>query len=360
MPGNYAGSAIWKYIAVNSHEIDMGKLIDLIGMRFGKLLVIEQAASTKEHSAQWLCRCDCGNSVIVRGRSLSLGKVTDCGCETTRFYDLTGMQFGKLTVIEKVNPQSDGVTRWKCRCECGNICIKRSISLRNGIAVDCGCSTTKFVDLTDKRFGKLTVIEKLPPQTDRRTRWMCQCDCGNTCVVTSQELRKGLQKSCGCGRRKDLAGKKFGSLTAIQRSDKYIEMPDRGKKYLWECQCDCGEIVYRLPEKLRDNVNSACDKCLAERKVKAMVENAGFVEGTQLNKIASNKPLSTSKSGVRGVFFNNRTGKWRAMLKFQGISHYLGEYKDISDAKKARALAEEKYFAPVLEQYDELIIENNN
>lgn len=329
----------------------MGKLIDLKGMKFGMLCVLEQATSTSDNAARWLCQCDCGNTVIVRGRSLRNNQVTDCGCRTTRFFDLTGKHFGKLLVLEKANPQHDGVTRWLCRCDCGNTCTKRSISLRNGNAVDCGCSSSRLIDLTNMRFGKLTVIEKLPPQADKRTRWLCQCDCGNTCVALSRELRKGLRKSCGCGRRKDITGKRFGSLTAIKRSDRYIEILDRGKKYLWECQCDCGEIVYRLPEKLRDDVNSACDKCLTERAVKAMVKNAGFVEGTQLKKIASTKPLSTSKSGVRGVFFNNRTGKWRAMLKFQGVNHYLGEYKDISDAVKARGRAEEEYFTPILERF---------
>lgn len=329
----------------------MGKLINLIGMRFGKLLVLEQAESTPDNAARWLCQCDCGNKIIVRGVSLRKGKVTDCGCETPRFYDLTGKRFGKLTVIEKVKPQSDGTTRWLCRCDCGNICTKRSINLRNGVAVDCGCTTSTLIDLTNMRFGKLTVVEKLPPLADRRTRWLCQCDCVNACVVYSRELRKGLQKSCGCGRRKDIAGQRFGKLTAIERSDKYIEIPDRGKKHLWKCQCDCGEVVYRLPEKLRDNVNSACEKCTTENAVAAMVQNAGFVEGTQIKKIASNKPLATSKSGVRGVFFNSRTGKWRAMLKFQCVNHYLGEYKEMEEAKKARWKAEEYYFAPVLERY---------
>ena len=337
----------------------MGKLIDLKGMRFGKLLVIHQAESTSNNAARWVCQCDCGNQVIVRSRSLRTGKVNNCGCETPRFYDLTGKRFGKLTVIEKAQPQLDGKTRWICQCDCGNICTKHSINLRNGVAVDCGCSKSMLIDLTNMRFGKLMATEKLPPQADGKTRWMCLCDCGNTCVVLSRELRNGLQKSCGCGRRKDITGKRFGTLTALERSDKYIEYPDRGKKYLWKCQCDCGEIVYRLPEKLRNEVNSACEKCLADRKVKAMVENAGFVEGTQLNKIVSKKPLSTSKSGVRGVFFNNKTGKWRAMLKFQGVNHYLGEYKDIEDVIEARVCAEEKYFTPILERYDEHLIANN-
>ena len=152
----------------------------------------------------------------------------------------------------------------------------------------------------------------------------------------------------------DLTGQRFGRLTVIERAGK----ASNGKA-TWKCQCDCGEIVYRLPEKLRNEVNSACEKCLANRKVKAMVENAGFVEGTQLNKILSKKPLLTSKSGVRGVFFNNKTGKWRAMLKFQGVNHYLGEYKELEDAVKARGRAEEKYFTPILERYEEHLMANN-
>ena len=265
--------------------------------------------------------------------------------------DLKGMRFGKLLVLEKAEARQDEVTRWVCQCDCGKICVKRSWSLRSGLAADCGCSSSQFIDLTGKRFGKLLVIAKEPVAADGKTYWLCQCDCGNTCIVYSYSLRKGLQKSCGCGRRKDLKGQRFGNLTAIERSDKYIETAGRSKKYLWKCLCDCGAVVYRLPEKLRHDVNSACDTCASGKAVAAMVQNAGFVEGTQLKKIASRKLPITNKSGVRGVFFNKRTGKWRAMLKFQGVDHYLGEYKDIEDAKRARYTAEQKYYDPIIEKY---------
>ena len=61
-----------------------------------------------------------------------------------------------------------------------------------------------LIDLTGERFGKLVVREKLPPTSDRRTRWLCDCDCGNTCVVLSYALRKKGQQSCGCERIKDV------------------------------------------------------------------------------------------------------------------------------------------------------------
>lgn len=208
-----------------------------------------------------------------------------------------------------------------------------------------------LIDLTGQRFGKLVVREKLPPQKDGRTRWLCDCDCGNSCVALSYALRKKHQTSCGCGKIKDLVGTRFGHLVVIRRSNRYIQKGEREKKYLWECRCDCGRTVYRLSEKLRQGINCSCKSCMEKAAVNAMVDNAGFIEGTQLSKLARSEPNANSTSGVRGVFFNQRTGKWRAALKCQGKDHYLGEYVKIEDAINARRCAEEQYFAPLLEKY---------
>ena len=58
----------------------MGKFIDLSGQRFGRLTVIERAANDKHGEPRWLCRCDCGNHVIVLGSSLRSGHTKSCGC----------------------------------------------------------------------------------------------------------------------------------------------------------------------------------------------------------------------------------------------------------------------------------------
>ena len=208
-----------------------------------------------------------------------------------------------------------------------------------------------LIDLTGQRFGKLTVREKLPPLSDGRTRWLCDCDCGNSCVVNSYALRKKNQQSCGCAKIKDIIGQRFGHLIVLKRSDQYVMLSDR-KKYLWECRCDCGATVYRLSEKLKQGIQCACKTCMGKAAAFAMTENAGFVEGTQLSKLSTTKANANSSSGVRGVFFNRRSGKWRATLKFQGLDHYLGEYIKIEDAIKARQRAEELFYTPVLEKYN--------
>ena len=55
------------------------KKIDLTGQRFGRLLVIREAGRKNGHVA-WLCKCDCGNEVVINGAYLRNGKSQSCGC----------------------------------------------------------------------------------------------------------------------------------------------------------------------------------------------------------------------------------------------------------------------------------------
>ena len=80
-----------------------------------------------------------------------------------------------------------------------------------------------------------------------------------------------------------------------------------------------------------------------------MRENAGFVEGTQISKLKYNSNLSTNSSGVRGVYYDRRSGKWRARLRFKGKLMDFGSYFSIDDAIKARKKAEESFFMEFLE-----------
>lgn len=62
----------------------MSKFKDLTGQRFGYLTVIkrvEDYVSPKgKHCVQWLCKCDCGNEVIVRSDVLINDATMSCGC----------------------------------------------------------------------------------------------------------------------------------------------------------------------------------------------------------------------------------------------------------------------------------------
>ena len=58
----------------------MGKLVDLTGQRFGRLIVIERAGSDKQKRATWKCSCDCGQVSIVSSGNLLKGITRSCGC----------------------------------------------------------------------------------------------------------------------------------------------------------------------------------------------------------------------------------------------------------------------------------------
>lgn len=56
----------------------------------------------------------------------------------------------------------------------------------------------KIRDLTNQKFGRLTVLEFSGYASNRKTQWRCKCECGNEIIVKSNSLVTGHTKSCGC------------------------------------------------------------------------------------------------------------------------------------------------------------------
>jgi hypothetical protein len=62
----------------------------------------------------------------------------------------------------------------------------------------------RFVDLTGRKFGKLTAWWPAGRRGKRgpMIQWLCSCECGNLSVVSVGNLTSGGSKSCGCYSRK--------------------------------------------------------------------------------------------------------------------------------------------------------------
>ena len=58
----------------------MRTLKDLTGMKFGRLTVIGRVANNAEGRAMWECQCECGSKKIVKGKNLINGATKSCGC----------------------------------------------------------------------------------------------------------------------------------------------------------------------------------------------------------------------------------------------------------------------------------------
>lgn len=59
-----------------------------------------------------------------------------------------------------------------------------------------------LIDLTGKQFGKLTVSHKSGSTWEGKAIWHCKCECGKTSDVVARSLRRGATTSCGCNRQR--------------------------------------------------------------------------------------------------------------------------------------------------------------
>jgi hypothetical protein len=63
----------------------------------------------------------------------------------------------------------------------------------------------KKLDLTNHKYGRLTVLAPVENTSSGKTQWLCRCDCGKTATVVSARLRSGITRSCGCLSRENSA-----------------------------------------------------------------------------------------------------------------------------------------------------------
>lgn len=120
----------------------------------------------------------------------------------------------------------------------------------------------KYKDITNQKFGKLTAKNYVGTDKHRNAVWQCVCDCGKEKTTTYASLKSGHCTSCGCKKRADLSGKIFGKLKVISKSNKR----DHGKIY-WNCQCDCGNTTILSTSDIVLSKILSCG-CLLKRKGK--------------------------------------------------------------------------------------------
>ena len=181
----------------------MSKMIDMTGKRYNKLVVIERAPNNKDGRAMWKCKCDCGNEIIVLGKSLRTNHTRSCGhCgRDALIIDETGNRYGRLTVIKQTN-SIQGRAAWECKCDCGNKCIVKGQDLRRRAYTSCGhCQDHgQGINEVGNKYGSLTVLKIDGIDNQGNIRWKCQCDCGSTISVSGRSLRAGTTRSCGCSK----------------------------------------------------------------------------------------------------------------------------------------------------------------
>jgi hypothetical protein len=113
---------------------------------------------------------------------------------------------------------------------------------------DCKADIWKAVsNLAEQRLYVGQKIEnlKLLKQTDRREGgyrvWECRCDCGNVVYVSSAKLKRRTVTNCGCRPRPGKHNQNLtGKKVGMLTVDYLTDQTDREGKKLWHLTCACG------------------------------------------------------------------------------------------------------------------------
>lgn len=179
---------------------------------------------------------------------------------------------------------------------------------------------TRIIDLTGKRFGRLTVLGIDEKNEKKWIQWLCKCDCGNIKSIHGQSLRRGLTKSCGCYNLEALSKNKSKHKMTNSRLYKiWIDVHTRvfntkHRSYKWY-----GAKGVTIYDEWKNSFESFYEWSM----------NNGYEEHLTLDRIDSNG--NYEPSNCRWVTMkkqqNNRSSN--RLITYQGETHTSAEWADI-------------------------------
>jgi hypothetical protein len=231
--------------------------------------------------------------------------------------NLIGQKFNRLTVLEldhiehKYIPSKHGYSQrpyWKCKCDCGNITIASSTSLKGGCVKSCGCY-------------KLQRIREVKHKTNQYDLTSHEYGIGYT---TNDNIIFYFDKS-DYDLIHDYCWVNDGRYISTTVNNKTIRlhnliMPNVSKEK--------GIYVDHINRNRYDN-----RRC-----------NLRYVNPTENARNTSKSKANTS--GIIGVWWSNKDNYWVAQINYDGKTHTIptSKYMTFEQVVKLRLEAEITYF----------------
>ena len=225
------------------------------------------------------------------------------------------------------------------------------------------------VNLTGMKFGRLTVIKQVDDYITQKgnhyPQWECMCNCKDgKCIVVRQDLlKRGATQSCGCY-QKESSSRVHKKYNDYEIQEDYVIMYTRkGEPFyvdledFWRVRDVCWHInkhgylqgkmngkmvllhrmIMNFPENL--DVDHRHGEKTKNDNRKENLRIATTSQNTMNSKLRSN-----NTSGYTGVCWNKKEQKWIAQLQIKRKSLCHKRCNTFEEAVKARKEAEEKYF----------------
>ncbi|MCK5015416.1 MAG: AP2 domain-containing protein [Candidatus Omnitrophica bacterium] len=208
----------------------------------------------------------------------------------------------------------------------------------------------KFRDLTDQKFGRLTVICRVENDKNGIAVWRCLCVCGNIKNIRGNNLVRGT-KSCGC-LQKESASKCFMTHGMRNTSEYKVWLDIRQR---------CNNPNNKSYVNYGGRGITVCEKWL---KFENFFEDMGNrPDGLTIERIDNdkgyykenckwatyseqgrNKRSLKNKTGTIGVSWYKQIQKYQAYIGVNYKIIHLGCFTKLQDAITARKNAEIKYW----------------
>ena len=107
--------------------------------------------------------------------------------------NLLGRKLGTLTILEEAGRNSKGSLVWRCRCDCGNVVLRRGSALLRRVDPNCGCKTAEKM--------ALALVKPGTPMRTAYKQYLNQArQRGRIFDLTEEEFAKLVQLPCAyCG-----------------------------------------------------------------------------------------------------------------------------------------------------------------
>jgi len=183
----------------------------------------------------------------------------------------------------------------------------------------------KLINLSGRKFGRLTAIKDAGRDTRGRVLWSCECDCGKEAIVLAERLRNGDTKSCGClhterayqinrthGLYRDIAG-------------------GRSKLYLvWmEMKQRCINPNNKSYQNYGGRGIRICNEWMNYQAFHDWAMSIGYKEGLSIDRIDNDGDYKPSNCRWVSRYIQSRNTRKNRMLTFNGVMHPLVAWAEI-------------------------------
>lgn len=213
----------------------------------------------------------------------------------------------------------------------------------------------KKQDLTGMKFGRLFVLYKIEESKNTRIKWKCKCDCGNYTDVFGYNLKNKHTESCGClkNERSIKSKRKYNkfeidninlcyfiinSIICYFDFDSYKKIKD----YYWKV--DKTNYVFTQRNGLKIYMHRLIMDCPDNMVIDHINGYESRTDNRKCNLRICTNQENTFNRRCKGYYYNNKRKKFVVQIKKGEIHKTIGYYNTEEEAKQARREAELKYF----------------